>query len=83
MANQQIELKDFFDKHMNGAAEIVQIACSFDSQVYISTNNKRINAKSIMGIMAFCSDVGEQITVSAEGSDENAALEAVVGLLTK
>ncbi len=58
-------------------AMLVQIASQFESTVYIETENKRINAKSIMGTMSLGMAEGAQLTVITEGSDEEQALEAI------
>ena len=61
---------------------IVQIASQFDSTVYIETGDKRVNAKSIMGMMSLGMSSGEQLTVVTDGSDEDNALEAIDKYLT-
>lgn len=58
-------------------AMLVQIASQFESTVYIETQNKHVNAKSIMGMMSLGMAEGEQLTVITDGSDEENALEAV------
>ena len=58
-------------------AMLVQVASRFESSVYIETQNKRVNAKSIMGMMSVGMAEGEQLTVIAEGADEESALEAI------
>ena len=58
-------------------AELVQVASRYDSSIYIEADSKRVNAKSIMGMMTLELDSGEAITVSADGADETSALEEV------
>ena len=58
-------------------AMLVQIASQFDSQIYVENNNARVNAKSIMGMMTLGMGAGEEITVSADGDDENEALDNI------
>lgn len=59
-------------------AMLVQVASQFESTVYIETqDNKRVNAKSIMGMMSLGMAAGEQLTVITDGADEDDALEAV------
>ena len=58
-------------------AMLVQVASRFESSVYIETQNKRVNAKSIMGMMSLGMAEGEQLTVIAEGVDEESALDAI------
>lgn len=56
-------------------AVLVQKASMFDSKIYIEAEGKKVNAKSIMGMMSLGLDTGEQVTVIAEGEDEAAAVE--------
>lgn len=55
-------------------AVLVQIASKYESSVYIMSNEKKVNAKSIMGMMSIGIANGETITVIAEGTDEEAAI---------
>ena len=54
-------------------ALLVQVASQYDSTVYLETNDKRINAKSIMGMMSLGLNSGEEVTVICEGADEETA----------
>ncbi len=63
-------------------AMLVQIASQFDSSIYLETEGKRVNAKSIMGMMSLGLDAGEKILVSADGTDENDALEGIDNYLS-
>lgn len=56
-------------------AVLVQKASMFDSKIYIEAEGKKVNAKSIMGMMSLGLNMGEQVTVIAEGDDEAAAVE--------
>ena len=62
-------------------ALLVQVASQYDSSVYIEYGDKRVNAKSIMGMMTLVLVAGDKVTVSADGSDEEAAADAVVTYL--
>ena len=64
-------------EHDNPIAELVQVACRYDSEIILESNNRRINAKSIMGIMAFNPSKGMTVNIVAEGSDEEEALDAM------
>lgn len=77
MSNKEIVVSDVTKKHNNPIAELVQVACQFDSTITLENNNRRINAKSIMGIMAFNPTEGMTVKIFAEGSDENEALSAM------
>lgn len=58
-------------------AMLVQIASQFDSTVYLQTAGKKVNAKSIMGMMSLSLRTGDEITVLAEGSDEDSAIQSM------
>ena len=55
-------------------AELVQLASKYDSTVHIEAQSKKVNAKSIMGMMTLNLNSGEEVTVIAEGSDEETAV---------
>ena len=63
-------------------ALLVQVASQYDSAVYIEYNDKRVNAKSIMGMMTLVLVAGDKVTVSADGSDEEDAVNAIVTYLS-
>ena len=62
-------------------AMLVQIASRFQSRIYMSEGSRRVNAKSIMGMMALGLNNGSELYVSAEGEDEDAAITAISGYL--
>jgi catabolite repression HPr-like protein len=64
-------------------ALLVQVASQFRSDIYIESGNKRVNAKSIMGMMAMGLESGEEVTVSVNGEDEDEALEQIEAYLTR
>ena len=58
-------------------AVLVQVASQFESSIYLEANEKRVNAKSIMGMMTLALKAGEKLTVEATGADEEAAIEGI------
>ena len=58
-------------------ALLVQVASQFESDIYVESEQRRVNAKSIMGIMAFNPSKGMTVNIVAEGSDEEEALDAM------
>ncbi len=58
-------------------ALLVQVASQYDSRIHVEVEGKRVNAKSIMGMMTLGLETGEKITVEAEGSDEEAAMKDI------
>ena len=63
-------------------AGLVQVACRYDSEIILESNNRRINAKSIMGLMTLGLRAGESVTVHADGSDEEDAVDKIEAYLT-
>ena len=58
-------------------AMLVQLASSYESTIYVQSDNKKINAKSIMGMMTLGLAEGEHVKVTADGSDEESAIEGI------
>ncbi len=58
-------------------AMLVQVASQYDSNIYVEIESKRVNAKSIMGMMTIGLEAGEHITVTAEGTDEEQAVTEI------
>ena len=58
-------------------ALLVQVASQYESKIYVETENKKVNAKSIMGMMTLGLNAGESVVVSAEETDEQAAIENI------
>ena len=73
------KMKISFDKGLEArpAAMLVQIASMYDSKVCVETEGKTVNAKSIMGIIAFNPSEGMSVIISANGKDEDDAIEAL------
>jgi phosphocarrier protein HPr len=67
--------------HARPATLLVQAASKYSSDINLEFNNKKVNLKSIMGVMSLGIGKGAQIAISAEGSDEEAALQAIETLL--
>ena len=64
-------------------AHLVQLANQFQSQVYIEMDTKKVNAKSIMGMMSLVLTRGTEVTIDAQGDDEEKAAVAIEDFLTK
>jgi catabolite repression HPr-like protein len=69
--------------HARPAALFVQEANKFASEIFVVKGNKKVNAKSIMGIMSLAVSRGTEITITAEGSDEKEAVEKLVELVSR
>lgn len=69
--------------HARPAAMFVQEANKFSSEIFVEKNEKKVNAKSIMGIMSLAISTGTEVVISAEGSDSEQAVEALSALVSK
>lgn len=69
--------------HARPAALFVQEANKYSSELFVEKDDKKVNAKSIMGIMSLAISTGTEITISAEGADAEQAANALVSLVSK
>ena len=76
----KVRLEDGLDARP--VALLVQEASKYESTIYIQAGDKRVNAKSIMGMMSLGLDNGEELEVSANGTDELAAVEGIENFLS-
>jgi len=67
--------------HARASAKLTQVASGFQSEVWLTRNGRRVNAKSIMGVMMLAAGKGAAVTVEADGADAQAALEAIRALI--
>lgn len=81
MKEVELELINRLGLHARAASKLVQAASRFDSQVWLSHRGKRVNAKSIMGVLLLAAPCGSRLTLEVDGPDENEAAEAVTGLV--
>ena len=63
-------------------AMLVQVASQYESRIQVECGDKHVNAKSIMGMMTLGLNVGESVVISAEGSDEEDAIDGIEKYLT-
>lgn len=77
MKQETFVLKHFSDMSVEPTSLFVQIAGRFSSAVTVSVNDRSVNAKSLMGMMMLGLAEGRQISVTVDGSDEQAALDAL------
>ena len=63
-------------------AMLVQVASQFESEIYVESGKKKVNAKSIMGMMTLGLDTGENVTITVSGADESEAMSQIEGYLT-
>ena len=67
--------------HARAAAKLTHLASSFQSEIWISRSGRRVNAKSIMGVMMLAAGKGSKVKLEAEGADADAALKALTALI--
>ena len=77
MSKKNVIVSNVSEGHDNPIAELVQVACQFDSDIMLESDNRRINAKSIMGMMTLGVPAGGKVNVVAEGNDETKAIEHI------
>jgi len=67
--------------HARASAKLTQVASRFAAEIWLTRNDRRVNAKSIMGVMMLAAGRGAALTVEAEGADAEAALAAIRELI--
>jgi phosphocarrier protein HPr len=82
MPQQEVEIANKLGLHARAAAKLTQTASQFTADVWVSRNGRRVNAKSIMGVMMLAAGRGSRIQIETDGADADAALAAVVTLVT-
>lgn len=81
MYEKTIVVKNKTGLHARPAAMFVQTANKFKSEIFVEKEGKKVNAKSIMGVMSLAVSQGTTITILAQGEDEKDAVEALVELV--
>ena len=81
MIKQELEIVNKLGLHARASAKMTQTAGQFTADIFITKAGKRVNAKSIMGVMMLAAGKGTKIELEANGSDEAAAMAAVVELI--
>jgi len=81
MTRAETEIINKLGLHARASAKITQLAGSFKSEVWMEKGTRRINAKSIMGVMMLAAGKGSQVVVETDGEDEQAALAAILKLI--
>ena len=81
MARAEVEITNKLGLHARASAKLTQVASSFKCEVWLSRSGRRVNAKSIMGVMMLAAGKGASITIEAEGEDAEAALAALQKLI--
>jgi phosphocarrier protein HPr len=67
--------------HARASAKLTKLAGGFASDVHLSRSGRRVNAKSIMGVMMLAAGLGSEVEIETAGADEQAAMDAIVALI--
>ncbi|HEY8068586.1 MAG TPA: HPr family phosphocarrier protein [Burkholderiales bacterium] len=81
MASAEVQIVNKLGLHARASAKLTQVASSFTCEVWLSRNGRKVNAKSIMGVMMLAAGKGASITIDAQGDDAEAALAALQKLI--
>lgn len=83
MPSLDVEIVNQLGLHARAAAKLTQTAGRFGAEIWLSRNGRRVNGKSIMGVMMLAAGKGSVVTLEAEGEDAAAALEALRALVAE
>ena len=81
MTRTEIEITNKLGLHARASAKLTQLATGFESEVWMEKGSRRVNAKSIMGVMMLAAEKGAKVIVETVGSDEQAAMDALLKLI--
>ena len=81
MIKSTITISNKLGLHARASAKLTKLAGSFRSDIFMSRNGRRVNAKSIMGVMMLAAGLGTEVEMEVQGDDEQAAHNAIVALI--
>ena len=81
MIRENITISNKLGLHARASAKLTKMASGFDCDVWMTRNERRINAKSIMGVMMLVAGVGTTVLLETDGADEQAAMDALLALV--
>jgi phosphocarrier protein len=81
MQRQEVEIIIKLGLHARASAKLTQTAAQFQSEVWLARNGRRVNAKSIMGVMMLAAAKGSKVDIETEGPDEADAMTALLQLI--
>ncbi len=81
MPKAEVEIINKLGLHARASAKLTELASQFPCQIWISRNGRRVNAKSIMGVMMLAAAKGSKIVIETEGERADEALQAIVELI--
>ena len=78
---EEVEIVNQLGLHARASAKLTQLAAQYQSEVWLSRNGRRVNGKSIMGVMMLAAGIGSKVEIEVNGADEMAALAALKKLI--
>ena len=81
MQYREIEILNKLGLHARASAKLTQLASQFQSEVWLSRNDRKVNAKSIMGVMMLAASKGVVLGIETTGADEAEAMQALINLI--
>ncbi len=81
MIQQEVEIINKLGLHARASAKLTQLAAKYKSEVWMTRNKRRVNAKSIMGVMMLAAGKGAVVTLEADGVDEKECFDALFNLI--
>ena len=81
MIKTSITISNKLGLHARASAKLTKLAGSFQSDVFMTRNERRVNAKSIMGVMMLAAGIGSVVEIEVIGADEQAAIDALTALI--
>jgi phosphocarrier protein len=81
MIRQTIVISNKLGLHARASAKLTKLASSFQCEVFMTRNGRRVNAKSIMGIMMLAAGLGAEVELETDGEDEQQAADAITALV--
>jgi phosphocarrier protein HPr len=83
MPSLEAEIVNRLGLHARAAAKLTHLASGFQCEIWLSRSGRRVNAKSIMGVMMLAAGQGTRVLIEADGADADAALAALTGLIAE
>ncbi len=81
MQQREVEIINKLGLHARASAKLTQLAAKYQCDVSLARNGRKVNAKSIMGVMMLAAGKGSRVMLETDGPDESEALDAIVGLI--
>jgi phosphocarrier protein len=81
MRQRDVEIVNKLGLHARASAKLTQVAGQFQSEIWLTRNGRRVNGKSIMGVMMLAANKGSTLSIETTGPDEEAAIDALTQLI--